>query len=69
MELKNQTDILIFLNKRNICVNANHDDNVIYCKLDNYACDHNSCPILKECMIIEDFINTLDNGYNELKCR
>lgn len=65
MKLTNTTDILIFMNKKHICINCSFDDNVSYCQLNKRMCDYDHCTIIKDCNDIDDFINIIDRHYEE----
>lgn len=54
------TEKLLFLNKRNCCIDLLWDDMSCYCKINNRCCDHFECEKLKKAFDFEDFVATIE---------
>lgn len=45
---------------QNKCIKMYMDDFAPYCKINNKMCDHEFCPILKNCSDFEEFIDIIE---------
>ena len=60
MKKLNNTEMLIFLNKRSICPHVFDGKLNFECKIMKTICDMDDCPILKKCENIEQFVKRIE---------
>lgn len=61
MEKLNNTEMLLFLNKRAVCKYVFDNKYSFDCTKINKSCDMDDCPILKNCECIEQFVSKISN--------
>jgi hypothetical protein len=60
MILISKNDINKYIDKRNYCIHRFDNNYSFTCSIDNRQCDIDTCPIIKRCDSIDDFILTIE---------
>lgn len=60
MNQLNNTEMLLFLNKRPVCKHVVDNEFAFDCRKINRNCNFDNCPILEKCTDIEQFIEEIE---------
>lgn len=60
MILISQNDIRIYIDKRSYCIHRFDNNYGFTCSINNRVCEMDTCPILKRCNSIDQFIAIIE---------